>query len=56
MDQEKFNEMLKTALKDKLSFDIKVESDIYGLSPDMQTVTIKFDGEPVGKVILNPLY
>jgi hypothetical protein len=56
MDQEAFNELLKKALKEKLTVEIKTEPDIYQQNPDMQTITVLFDSEPVAQFVLNPLY
>ena len=56
MDQEAFNELLKVALKEKLTFSVKTEPDIYQQNPDMHTITVLFDNEPVTQFVLSPLY
>lgn len=56
MDQETFNQMLKKALENNITVNIKTESDIYKQSPDMQTITLSYDDVVIAKVVLNPLY
>ena len=55
MDQDTFNQMLKTALQEKLTTSINQIPDMYGQNPDQYTITLLFDGEAVGEIVLNPL-
>jgi hypothetical protein len=55
MDQETFNQMLKEALTEKITFNIIQAPDIYGKSPDQYTIQILFDGEVINSLILNPI-
>jgi hypothetical protein len=57
MDQATFDEMLKTALKEKLTITLEqLPDNLFGGNPDQITVTFLFDNEPIGKFVLNPLF
>lgn len=47
--------ILKEYLKENLTFENDIQSDIYGLNPDQIVLTIKLEGEVIATTTLYPL-